>query len=472
MLTEFQRSWMENAPGQKVDRDFVGGFQCVDVPKNYVQHIFADTRWQQVWPGAGNARDMLFTFSPDFLVQILNDSSDPSQIPLPGDIVVWDGTGVGGPNPFGHIAVCVDADINGVDVIQQDGFQQVPMFRARLGYTNVGTGAVSGWLRPFFDPAPPPPGPPPAAPLAANERVAGPTEVNQRSAPQIGAPVVRMIPAGSRETWSGFARGDLVDLGNGTESPLWFADSLGFASMLFFDPTNVDGLPDLTPVTNAPEHTDGPILTGIDVSEHQAGADLSSLPSDFVLIKATEGVDFRDPNLLDHLEGARAGGKKVGFYHLARADTPENTVEAEARTFLEAARTLLRAGDLVALDWEPVNPAGPEWAFEWLAAVRTGTGATPLIYMNQDSVNTRDWSRVEQDFPLWMAAYPLGRRAIEGHSPSTAGPKIRTSWAAGFRAWQYTASGRLPGYDGDLLLDVFYGAASDWDSLGAPPRGR
>ncbi|WP_171042236.1 GH25 family lysozyme [Sinomonas gamaensis] len=465
MLTEFQIAWMQNAPGQAVNRDFVGGFQCVDVPKNYVQHIFANTVWQQVWPGAGNAKDMLFTFSPDFLIQILNDPSDPSQIPLPGDIVVWAGTGDGGLNPFGHIAVCVDADVNGVDVIQQDGFLQVPMFRARLGYTNAGTGPVTGWLRPFFDPAPPPP----VAELAPNERIAGTSEVNQRSDPRTNAPVVRVIPAGSREAWNGYVRGDTVDVGGGNASPLWFADSVGFASVLFFDPANVDGLPDLTPARSVPEHTSEPILAGIDVSQHQAGADLSSIPADFALIKATEGVDFRDPSLLDHLAGARAGGRRIGFYHLARADTPENTVHAEAQTFLEATRTLLRPGDLVALDWEPSNPADPSWALDWLTRVRVGTGAIPLIYMNQDTVNTRDWSRVEQEFPLWMAAYPLGKQPIEGHSPDTAGPKIPTSWAAGFRAWQYTASGRMPGFDGNLLLDVFYGVASDWDSLGAAP---
>ena len=464
MLTEFQLAWMANAPGQAVNRDFVGGFQCVDVPKNYVQHIFANTTWQEVWPGAGNAKDMLFTFSPDFLIQLLNDPGDPSQIPLPGDIVVWAGTGEGGLNPFGHIAVCVDADVNGVDVIQQDGFLQVPMFKGRLGYTNPGTGPVSGWLRPFFDPSPPPP----VASLGPTERIAGASDVNQRSEARLGARLVRVIPAGSRETWTGYVRGEEVDLGGGVASPLWFADSLGFASILFFDPTNVDGLPDLTPARRVAEHTDEPILAGIDVSQHQAGVDLSALPGDFVLIKASEGVDFRDPNLLDHLASARAGGKRVGFYHLARADTRENTVEAEARTFLDATRALLRGGDLVALDWEPVTPAEPAWAFDWLSAVHRQTGATPLIYMSQDTVNTRDWSRVEQEFPLWMAAYPLGSQTIEGHSPETAGSKIPTSWAAGFRAWQYTASGHLPGFDGNLLLDVFYGTGPDWEALAAP----
>lgn len=479
MLTDFQRSWMDNAPGTAVDPNAIAGFQCVDVPKDYVQHIVADTTWQMVWPGAGNAKDMLSTSSDAFVHRILNDPADPDQVPEPGDIIVWGGTGDGGANPFGHIAVVTNADANGVDVIQQDGFLQVPMFRARLGYSNPGTGTVSGWLRPFFDPAPAPPPPLGPTPLGPRERLAGASSVNQRSEPRLGAPIVRVIPPGSRETWEGFVRGDRVDAG-GQSSPLWFADGQGSASILFFDPANVDGLPDLTPTPTAGDLAE-PVLLGLDVSQHQAGADLSALPGDFVLIKASEGVGFKDPALNDftkstadpsvvgNAHGARAGGKRVGFYHLTRAlEQPGNTVEAEVQTFLSTIRSLMRSGDVLALDWEPGTTAEPGWALEWLRAVRAATGATPLIYMNSDTVNARDWQQVEREFPLWMAAYPKDPERIEGHDPDAAGHKIPVEWVAGFRAWQYTQTGRLPRFDGDLLLDVFYGTGEDWERIAAP----
>ena len=460
MLNQFQKAWIDSAPGKAVNPNLVFGFQCVDVPKDYVQSIFADTTWQEVWPGAGNAKDMLFTSSDEFVHRILNNPADASQVPEPGDIIVWGGTGAGGLNPFGHIAVVTGADVNGVDVIQQDGFTQVAMFRARLGYSNPGTGAVTGWLRPFFDPA--------VEPLGPRERLAGPAIVNQRSEPRLSAPVVREIPAGSREVFDGFVRGETVNAG-GMSSPVWFKDGMGFASMLFFDPTNQDGLPDLTP---APANAGGPAepqLHGLDVSQHQQGADIAALPGDFVVLKASEGVGFQDPELLALHAGARAGGKRVGFYHLTRAlEEPGNTVEAEAATFLDTIRTLLRPGDVLALDWEPTVTAETGWALDFLRRVREGTGATPLVYMNLDTVNARDWSAVEQEFPLWMAAYPLGAETIEGHRPEAVGPKIPVQWAAGFRAFQYTEHGRLPGFDRRVLLDVFYGTGEDWERLGVP----
>jgi hypothetical protein len=88
--------------------------------------------------------------------------------------------------------------------------------------------------------------------LAPKERVAGDFVVNQRSAPNLDAPSVRQIPAKSKEIFEGFVRGATVDLGGGTRSDLWFKDSIGYASVLFFDPSTTAGLPDLTPAAPVP----------------------------------------------------------------------------------------------------------------------------------------------------------------------------------------------------------------------------
>lgn len=88
--------------------------------------------------------------------------------------------------------------------------------------------------------------------LNPKERVAGDFVVNQRSAPSLDARSVRQIPAKSKEIFEGFVRGAMVDLGGGTRSDLWFKDSIGYASVLFFDPSTTGGLPDLTPAVPAP----------------------------------------------------------------------------------------------------------------------------------------------------------------------------------------------------------------------------
>lgn len=76
---------------------------------------------------------------------------------------------------------------------------------------------------------------------------AGKDNVNQRSAPNTSAPVVRIIKAGSKETWTGYVRGETVA---GTD--IWYMDGLGYASAAFFDPLRVEGLVDRTPAAPAP----------------------------------------------------------------------------------------------------------------------------------------------------------------------------------------------------------------------------
>lgn len=86
-----------------------------------------------------------------------------------------------------------------------------------------------------------------ATPLQANQRKnnSGAT-VNQRKEPRVNTDITRVIEPGAIEVFRGFARGDTVTI-NGASSDLWFEDQHGYCSILFFDPTNVDGLPDLTP---------------------------------------------------------------------------------------------------------------------------------------------------------------------------------------------------------------------------------
>ena len=76
---------------------------------------------------------------------------------------------------------------------------------------------------------------------------AGKDNVNQRSAPNTSAPVVRIIKAGSKEVWSGYVHGETVA---GTD--IWYSDSLGYASAAFFDPLTTTGLTNRTVVPPAP----------------------------------------------------------------------------------------------------------------------------------------------------------------------------------------------------------------------------
>ncbi|EPY2294030.1 GH25 family lysozyme [Clostridium sporogenes] len=63
---------------------------------------------------------------------------------------------------------------------------------------------------------------------------------------------------------------------------------------------------------------------GIDISMHNGTVNFSAVKSsgcNIVIIKATEGVDYVDPYLNTHYNGAKAQGMNIGFYHFMSEKT-------------------------------------------------------------------------------------------------------------------------------------------------------
>ena len=116
------------------------------------------------------------------------------------------------------------------------------------------------------------------------------------------------------------------------------------------------------------------------------------------------------------------------------------------------------------LDWEAdALNLGPSWAKKWLDRVRDKTGVTPGIYTSKSVLFSYDWAAVAKTYPLWVAQYPNYKGTGFLSEPWTDG------WD--FGAWdsplifQYTGTGRIPGYGGHLDLDLFYGTKDDWRRL-------
>ena len=55
---------------------------------------------------------------------------------------------------------------------------------------------------------------------------------------------------------------------------------------------------------------------------------------------------------------------------------------------------------------------------------------------------------------------------IEGYNynMANAGSSPNVKWWKFYCMWQWTSSGRLDGYDGNLDCDIFYGDGSTWDA--------
>lgn len=201
-------------------------------------------------------------------------------------------------------------------------------------------------------------------------------------------------------------------------------------------------------------------MYGIDISNWQNGIDLAKVKCDFVIVKATEGIDFVDKYCDGFYQKAKKLGKKLGFYHFARPE--KNSAITEANFFYK--NTMNYFGEAIPiLDWESSGKSNVRWAKQWLDEVYALSGVKPMIYMSESVVNAYDWSEVVAgDYGLWVAKY-RDNQPDYNYDMSNAGSKPSVKWWSFYAMWQWTSTGRLDGYNGNLDCDIFYGSADVWD---------
>jgi surface antigen len=145
MANQTIENWLRSAEGRPMDPDGAYGYQCVDLVDQYAQDIFG-VRWQDSVGGVGGANELLDRVPDEYWWRVDNDQNNSNQIPQRGDVIVWAGDST---NRYGHVAVVLSADQNGVSVIQQNGNENWrPAHTSWLGFWQWGTGDVLGWLRP------------------------------------------------------------------------------------------------------------------------------------------------------------------------------------------------------------------------------------------------------------------------------------------------------------------------------------
>lgn len=196
-------------------------------------------------------------------------------------------------------------------------------------------------------------------------------------------------------------------------------------------------------------------MNGIDISRWQKDIQLSRVPCDFVIVKATQGTGYVSPTYKQQITSAEALGKYLGVYHYASS----GGAAAEAEHFLQTVADYIGKAILV-LDWEGeqnANFSNPLYALDFLNYVKKRTGISPFIYMSKSVCRQYKW---DASFPLWCAQYrnqqPSGYQA----QPWTDNK--------GFGVWQspkifqYSSKGQLDGYSGNLDLDIAYMDGSEW----------
>lgn len=195
-------------------------------------------------------------------------------------------------------------------------------------------------------------------------------------------------------------------------------------------------------------------LNGIDISSAQAGLDTGRMACDFVIIKINQSTGYVNPTWRRQAEQALAAGKLVGLYDYAGSTNPT----AEADFFIRQARPYFGRAALFIDFEEGENPGYYQfagWTEAWQKRVDEASGTRSGTYIAQkDYVRFRHTGR-----PLWVAQYP----DVNPQWGFLATPWNEGAYQCSIR--QYSSTGRLAGWGGNLDLDKFYGSRQDWNNL-------
>lgn len=194
-------------------------------------------------------------------------------------------------------------------------------------------------------------------------------------------------------------------------------------------------------------------LQGIDLSSWQSGIDVSKVPCDFVVEKATQGVNYVNPDCDRVIQQCIKLGKPFGVYHYVDG----SGAVAEADYFVNNSRGYIGKA-VLAIDWESgSNKAWGNYSYldALVARVIERTGVKPLIYVQASAyVPTAEVAK-RHDCGLWIAQYANMNATGYQDKPWNEG-----KYACAIR--QYSSAGRLPGWNGNLDLNKFYGDANAW----------
>lgn len=201
-------------------------------------------------------------------------------------------------------------------------------------------------------------------------------------------------------------------------------------------------------------------MNGIDISSYQAELNAGIVPSDFVFIKATEGTKYINPTWREQAGQVTQTNKLLGFYHFASTG---NTI-AEADFFISVVKDYIGKAVLV-LDFEAgaINAWGNVGARQFLNRVKEKTGINPMIYMSAEVTRQFNWSIISTSNALWVAQYASMSSTGYQSAPWTDGK--------GYGAWssaaihQYSSSGTLMNWNGQLDLNLAYINANQWKTL-------
>lgn len=190
--------------------------------------------------------------------------------------------------------------------------------------------------------------------------------------------------------------------------------------------------------------------SGFDVSHFNGEIDwkrVSSTGTDFVVFKATEGIDWLDPTFSEHWKAAKTHGIIRGAYHFFVAhDDPMQ----EALWYIK--NVALESGDLPpiidverAKKTETAGLSNKIRAF--VSTIEKHYGTKPIIYTGPNFWNSHVKDGFNQHH-LWIADYAVPQPVLPG------------GWKK-WTFWQFTQQAELEGVEKPVDMNRFSGTHED-----------
>lgn len=195
---------------------------------------------------------------------------------------------------------------------------------------------------------------------------------------------------------------------------------------------------------------------GIDVSRYQENIDWAAVKGagvQFAMLRLGyrgygTGALVMDPYFQQNIQGAQANGIEVGVYFFSQAITPEEGAE-EARFCLNALKGYHITYPIV-FDWESYDSSleprtdGLDDKILTQCAVAfceevEAAGYQSMVYSNLTYFYLHFDLNQLVDYPLWLAQY-----------------NSRPSFYYHFDIWQYSGTGKVPGIDGNVDLNIHF----------------
>lgn len=196
-------------------------------------------------------------------------------------------------------------------------------------------------------------------------------------------------------------------------------------------------------------------MNGIDISRHNKGINIAAVPCDFVIVKATQGDWYTSEEFRTQIQQAANADKFLGVYHYIDGT---GSAKAEMNRFYNVIKDWI-GKVIICLDWEPMQNSkwgDTSYLRQCIEKIKSLTGKAIFIYASKSAF---PWSLSEETgCRSWVAQY-----ANDNATGYQANPWNESAYKCDIR--QYSSTGRLTGYSGNLDINKAYITREEWTQL-------